>query len=83
MDLRQSIHAFVCESFLVDDFDDDDSFLGTGIVDSLGIAQLVAFLEQAFGITVGDDELVPANLDSVARVAAFVEAKLDGKSVAA
>jgi acyl carrier protein len=75
-DPRQQIRSFVVESFFVDDFDDDASFLRTGIIDSMGMAQLVAFLEETFGIRVADAELVPDNLDSLARVTAFVERKL-------
>lgn len=69
------ISAFIKTTFFVDDFSNDDSFLGTALVDSLGIVQLVGFVEQEFGIKVSDPELVPENFDSVNRVAAFVERK--------
>lgn len=70
------------ESFFVDAFGDDDSFLQEGIVDSLGMTQLVAFLEEEFGISIADAELVPDNLDSVSRAAAFVERKLTRSAAA-
>ena len=63
------------ETFFIDDFADDDSFLKTQIIDSTGMMELVAFLEDAFGVVIGDDELVPDNLDSLARAVAFVERK--------
>ena len=72
---RQRIRSFLVESFFVDDFADDASFLRAGIVDSMGMSQLVAFLEQEFGIAIADDELVPENLDSLDRVVAFVDRK--------
>jgi acyl carrier protein len=72
---RERVRRFVRESFLVDHFADDQPFLDAGIVDSLGMMQLVAFLESEFGIAVDDSELLPENLDSVARAAAFVERK--------
>ncbi len=75
MNVRQRIRAFVAETFFVDGFGDDDSFLRTGIVDSMGMSHLVAFLEADFGIAIADDDLVPENLDSVSRAAAFVERK--------
>jgi acyl carrier protein len=75
-DARQRIRDFIVESFFVDDFDDDASFLRTGIVDSMGMGHLVAFLEDTFGIALADAELVPENLDSLSRVTAFVERKL-------
>ncbi len=80
MDARASIRSFVESTFFVDGFSDDDSFLETGIVDSLGIGQLVAFLEERFGIRIADEELIPDNLDSVASAAAYVERKLASKA---
>ena len=75
MNPRDRIRAFVIESFFVDDFSDEDSFLRNGIIDSLGMLELIAFLEKEFGIKITDAELVPENLDSLARVCAFVEQK--------
>jgi acyl carrier protein len=75
MNPRDRIRAFVIESFFVDDFSDEDSFLRNGIIDSLGMLELIAFLEKEFGIKITDAELVPENLDSLARVCAFVERK--------
>jgi acyl carrier protein len=73
--VRGKIRSFIVEVFFVDDFSDEESLLRNGIVDSMGMAQLVAFLEQEFGLKVDDGELVPENLDSVARAAAFVARK--------
>jgi len=75
MTVRARIREFIVESFFVDDFSDDDSFLRNSIVDSLGMLELVAFLEKEFRIKVSDAELVPENLDSLAKVCAFVERK--------
>jgi acyl carrier protein len=75
MSPRVRIKGFIVESFFVDDFSDAESFLRSGIIDSLGMLELVAFLEKEFGIKIADVELVPENLDSLARVCAFVERK--------
>lgn len=56
-----------------------ESFLESGIIDSTGVLELVGFLERRFGIEVADDELIPANLDSIDRVVGFVELKLRTK----
>lgn len=53
----------------------DDSFLDKGIIDSTGVLELVMFLEEQFGIKVEDSELLPENLDSVNRLARFIERK--------
>ncbi len=54
---------------------DDDSLLERGIIDSTGIMELIFFLEDEFGITVEDDEMIPENLDSVKKIVAFVGRK--------
>ena len=78
--VRTEIRQFVIDNFLFGQdaasLKDDDSFLDGGIVDSTGILQFVGFLEQRFQIQIADDELVPANLDSVTQAADFVERKL-------
>ncbi|NMO21184.1 acyl carrier protein [Pyxidicoccus fallax] len=75
MSTRERIRGFIVDTFFVDDFSDDDSFLRKGLIDSTGMMELVAFLEQDFGIKLEDRELVPENLDSLSRVVAFVEKK--------
>ena len=55
----------------------DDNLLESGIIDSLGILDLVSFFEQEFGIVVADDELIPENFQSVARLTRFVEQKVN------
>ena len=79
--LIQDIHAFIVENFLFGDnstpvaFSDDDSFQERGIVDSTGILELVCHLQERYAIAIADDELIPENLDSLSKVARFVERK--------
>jgi acyl carrier protein len=78
--IAQDIRHFVVANFLFgrngDQLKDDQSFLDTGIIDSTGVLELVAFLEEKFGISVGDRELLPENLDSVDNASRFVAGKL-------
>ena len=53
----------------------DDPFLARGLIDSTGMLEVLLFLEESFGIKVADHEMVPDNLDSVNRIAAFIERK--------
>jgi acyl carrier protein len=80
IEVATDVRAYIVERFLFgqggDTLSDDTSFLETGIVDSTGVLEVVMFLEQRFGIKIKDDELVPDNLDSIARVASFVVRKL-------
>ncbi len=54
---------------------DTASFLENGIVDSMGVMQLVMFVEEHFGVSVNDADIVPDNFDSVARLAAYIRRK--------
>lgn len=79
---QNDIRAFVIQNFMFGQgaqLADDESFLEAGIIDSTGVLELVGFLETTFGIAVADEDLVPANLDSVARVARFVERKVKSR----
>lgn len=53
----------------------DTSFLESGIIDSTGVLELVSFLEEQFKVKVDDEDLIPANLDSVDAITRFVERK--------
>jgi acyl carrier protein len=53
----------------------DTSFLESGIIDSTGVLELVSFLEEQFKVKVDDEDLIPANLDSVDAIIRFVESK--------
>jgi acyl carrier protein len=72
---RPSIRKFIVDTFFVDDFADQDSFLKKGIIDSTGMMELVSFLETEFNFKVADAELVPENLDSLDNLTKFVERK--------
>ncbi|MBL6749305.1 MAG: acyl carrier protein [Nevskia sp.] len=75
MTSREQIRSFISDTFFVDEFADGDSFLKNGIIDSMGMLELVVFLEKTFGIAIVDVELVPENLDSVDNLAGFIERK--------
>jgi acyl carrier protein len=55
--------------------EDTDPLLQSGIIDSMGILDLVGHLETTFDISVDDDDPVPENFDSIETIAAFVEKK--------
>lgn len=81
---RTLIHNFVVTNFLFDsgDVEDEAPLLGEGIIDSTGVLELVMFVEETFGITVADEDVLPENFDSIATLAAYVERK-QGESRAA
>ena len=79
MSVAAEVEKFIVEEIAlgsgVDSVEHDEDLLAQDIIDSLGIVELVAFLESRYGIKVGDDDLVPENFQSVDRVVAFVAAK--------
>ena len=75
--VAERIKRFLLEHFpLARGVGSDDPLLGNGIIDSLGVLEVVAFLEQEFQVTVADEELLPENFQSLATLAAFIHAKL-------
>lgn len=83
------LRKFIIDNFLFGDesdrfaFSDDDSFQERGIVDSTGILELVCHLQEKYSIAIADEELVPENLDSLSRVARFVQRKRWDRGAAA
>jgi acyl carrier protein len=81
---RERIRSFITETFFVEDFADDDSFLSSGIIDSTGMLELTLFVETEFAISISDQELTPENLGSVSELVRFIERKaLSSAAVAA
>ncbi len=73
--MEEQIRRFLAASFFVDEIATDASFLESGIIDSTGVLELVAFVEDEFAIDIADDDLRPDNLDSIDRLVAFIERK--------
>ncbi|OGO23642.1 MAG: hypothetical protein A2144_01415 [Chloroflexi bacterium RBG_16_50_9] len=55
---------------------DDVSLFETGIIDSLGLLEMVSFLEERFKVRVEDEELIPENFETVSKLINFVESKI-------
>jgi acyl carrier protein len=79
MTIEKQIRQYIAENFLFTDdgypMSDDASFLEEGIVDSTGVLELVMFVEETFGFTVQDEDIVPDNFDSVTQLVAYVGRK--------
>ena len=77
----QDLRHVIVDNFLFGDqsgrfaFSDSDSLQELGIVDSTGVLELVCHIQERYGIAVADEELVPDNLDSVDRIARFIDRK--------
>lgn len=76
---ENTVRAFIAENFLFRadaEVANSQSLLETGVIDSTGVLELIAFLEQTYGITVADEEIVPENLDSIDNMTRYLASKL-------
>lgn len=80
MSTKQKIREFILKNYLFTDdptaLGDQESFLEKGIIDSTGVLEVIEFLRVEFGVRVEDEEMIPDNLDSVARLTDFTTRKL-------
>ena len=73
--IEQRIHSFLLEKFPLarkSGLDSGTPLLEKGILDSLGILDVVSFLESEFSILIADEDLAPENFQSLAALSAFV-----------
>ena len=79
--VEQQVRQFIIDYFYVSDPErlrNDESLIDSGLVDSTGMMGVILFIESEFGIHVEDDETTPDNLDSIERIAAYIQRKRAG-----
>lgn len=80
MSVEDKVRSYILENYLFtedqSELNNEDSFLDKGIIDSTGILEVIFFLEEEFGISVDDEEMVPENLDSVNNIVKYINSKL-------
>lgn len=81
--ITKDVRVFIAENLTFsddpDELDAEMSMLDADIIDSTSILELVSYLEERFEIEIEDSAMVPANLDSLNRIAAFVASRLEAK----
>jgi len=83
MEEISKVRAYIVDNFLYGEegkLTEEASFLGSSIIDSTGVLELVNYLEETFGIKILDDEIVPENLDSLRNISLFLKKKMNGTS---
>ena len=78
--IRTTVLNFLQKNFVFDEkkqIADDESLIGAGIVDSTGILEMIGFLEETYGVSFLDDELIAENFDSLGRIASFMKKKIE------
>lgn len=78
--VETKLRTFIAEHILFSSngypYSDETSFLENGTVDSMNVMEIVAYTEKTFGIPVRDNEIVPANFDSIHNLANFIRRKM-------
>lgn len=77
--IKDQVRQFIREELAapkgVTSFSDSESLMSNGVIDSLGVFRLVTFLEENFGVRVGDEEISADNLESVETIERLVLSK--------
>lgn len=85
--VKLRVRKFIAENYMFGEdstsLGDADSLLEAGLIDSTGILELLAFLESEFGIQIMDEEVVPANFDSIETITSYISAKGAGRGLLA
>ncbi|NLF78670.1 MAG: acyl carrier protein [Chloroflexi bacterium] len=81
-EIREYLNQYLLFSDDAFEYDDDDSFLENGIVDSVAVMELALFVEEKYNIVVDDHEITPDNFDSVNKLARYVRSRLNGSAAA-
>ena len=78
-DLALEIRTFITDNFLLgqdaDSLRNDTSLTRGGVIDSVGVVELMQFLETGYAITIADEEAVPENIDTIDNIVRYLEAK--------
>ncbi len=75
-EIRNFIRNNLAGDLEVFNIGDDDSLIDAGLIDSLGIQKLLAFLESHYKIKIEDYELTPENFESISKISALIETKV-------
>lgn len=78
-EIKSNVKSFIIENFLFGDesyvLEDNASLIDNDIIDSTAVLELVAFIEDEYKVSVEDNEIVPANMDTIAAISTFVASK--------
>jgi acyl carrier protein len=79
-DIGKTVTEFIHKNFIFEDgktVGANESLLGSGVIDSTGILEMINFLEETYKIKFEDNELIAENFDTVGKIESFISMKLD------
>lgn len=84
MTIANELRCFIVDNYLYGQADgwltEDTSFLESAILDSTGILELIAFIQERFQIRLEDEEIIPDNFDSIRKVTSFLTTRLEASA---
>jgi acyl carrier protein len=75
IEIKEFIVSHLCAGRDIESLADDYDLLASDVIDSLGIAELISFMEKQYGISVDDSDLDAENFRTVERIVALVGQK--------
>jgi acyl carrier protein len=77
-EIERDVRAFISENFILDgeDLEGDASLSGEGVLDSMGVLELIMFVEERFGYKVPDEDTLPENFDSIDRIVRYLDQRV-------
>ena len=82
MTIEDQLKNYIAKNLLYSDqgfnYFDDTSFQEEGIIDPVGLMELIVYIKATFGVDIEDQEVVPENFDSVNKLASFLRRKMYG-----
>ena len=83
MDYTAKIEQFIVDELIIggsqERINPDESLFASGVLDSLSILRLIAFIEEQFGVIIEDAEVVPDNFQSINEINSFITKKVREK----
>lgn len=80
MDIESTVERFIVDELIVGDkgtkLDPEQSLITSGVIDSLALLRLITFIEEKFGVTVEDEDVVPENFETIKIIREYVEARM-------
>lgn len=72
--IEERLVAFICRNFMVepDEFDMGESLVDQGVIDSIGLVEIAAFMEEEYSISVDENDMDRENFGSLKKMVAFI-----------
>lgn len=76
--IEHDVREFISENFILDgeQIEADASLTRRGVLDSMGVLELIMFIEERFEVKVPDEDTVPENFDSIERIVRYLHDRL-------